>query len=67
MYVTGAATTARRATEKYRRQAESNTTSRLLRVQRNDRRKANSPESGGLLHSRACFAEECATGAYLCT
>ena len=62
-----AATTARPAPDKNRRQAESNTTSRLLRVQRNDRRNASSPESGALSRSRAGFAEESATEAYLRT
>ena len=53
-----AATTARPAPDKNRRQAESNTTSRLLRVQRNDRRKSQrarsdiAPLSGGFVKAK---------------
>ena len=68
-YSTRAATTARGAPAINRRQAALSikTTLRLLRVERNDWRNSGCPELGAISHGRACFAEESAMGAYLCT
>ena len=63
----GAATTARPAPKKYRRQAESILPHACCAFSATTGATASPPESGALSHSRAGFAEESATGAYLRT